>query len=183
MFSGKEKTRSKIEEIRLSPELLRIHSGYERSEVFLKLFLIGTFLLLLFFYQEIISVLKEKSIDQQLTLIAIPVFFLSSVVFAIYQMNRRRGKSFIVTDKGFFIDPLLADFWEDISEYKWNTAADVYRDLFSGKKQEISLLLYNNKGILPKIHDLVMYGIFFTADQVQYMDGIFSRLEIKKLEE
>jgi hypothetical protein len=59
----------------------------------------------------------------------------------------------------------------------------VYRDLFSGKKQEISLLLYNNKGNLPKIHDLVMYGIFFTADQVQYMDGIFSSLGIKKLEE
>lgn len=183
MFPGKEKTRSKIEEIRLSSELLRINSGYERSEVFLKLFLIGTFLLLLFFYQDIISVLKAKSIDQQLTLIAIPVFFLSSVVFAIYQINRRRGKAFIATEKGFFIDPFLADFWKDISEYKWNTATDVYRDLFSGKKQEVSLLLYNNKGNLPKIHDLVMYGIFFTADQVSYMDGVFSRLGIKKLDE
>ncbi|MDI6741965.1 MAG: hypothetical protein QMD11_04410 [Smithella sp.] len=183
MFSGKEKTKSMIDEIRLSSELLRINSGYERSEVFLKLFLIGTFLLLLFFHQDIISVLKVKSIDEQLTLIAIPVFFLSSVVFAIYQMNRRRGKTFIATEKGFFIEPLLADFWKDISEYKWNAATDVYRDLFSGKKQELSLLLYNNKGNLPKIHDLVMYGIFFTADQVPYMDGIFSRLGIKKLEE
>lgn len=182
MFPGKEKTKSKIEEIRLSSELLRIQSGYERSEVFLKLFIVGTFLLLLFFHQDIISVIKEKSPDEQLVLIAIPVFFLLSVIFAIYQINRRRGKAFIGTEKGFFIDPLLADFWKDISEYKWNTATNVYRDLFSGKKQEMSLLLYNNKGNLPKIYDLAMYGIFFTVDQVQYMDGIFSRLGIKKLE-
>ena len=171
-----------MEEIRLSSELLRINSGYDRSEVFLRLFLVGAFLLLLFFHQDIINILKEKSPDEQLVLIAIPVFFLSSVVFAVYQMNRRRGKTFIATEKGFFIDPLLADFWKDISEYKWNTATEVYRDLFSGRKQEISLLLYNHKGNLPKIHDLVMYGIFFTADQVQYMDGVFSRLGIKKLE-
>lgn len=77
----------------------------------------------------------------------------------------------------------MADFWKDISEYKWNTAMDVYRNLFSGKKTEASLLLYNNKGNLPKIHDLVMYGIFFTGDQIQHMDGIFSRLRIKKIEE
>ena len=58
MLVGRKKNIEKIEEIRLSSELLRINSGYERSEVFLKLFLMGTFLLLLFFYQEIISVLK-----------------------------------------------------------------------------------------------------------------------------
>lgn len=183
MFSGKDKIHSKIEEIRISSELLRINSIYERSEVFLKLFLIGTFLLLILFYKDIIGILKEKSLDQQMVIVGMPVFFLAIVIFALYQINRKRGKTFIATEKGFFIDPFLADFWKDIQEYKWNSAMDVHGDLFSKvNDKKVSLVLYNNVGNLPKIYDLTNFGIFFTADQIQYLDGMFSRLGIKRLD-
>jgi hypothetical protein len=97
-------------------------------------------------------------------------------------MNQNSGKTFIVTEKGFFIEPGLAEFWKDIDEYRWNVPSGANKDLFSGQNEGTSLLLFNNKGVWPKTFDLMQYNIFFTAGQMQQLDTICNRLEIKKTE-
>ena len=75
MFTGKEKNKLKIEEIRSSPELLRINSRFTGAEVLAKFFLILIVLFLIVFYEDIISLIKGKSLDEQLVLISMAVFF------------------------------------------------------------------------------------------------------------
>lgn len=180
MFTGKEKNKLKIEEIRSSPELLRINSRYTGAEVLAKFFLILIVLFLIVFYEDIISLIKGKSLDEQLVLISMAVFFLASVIFTIYKINQNRGKTFIATEKGLFIEPGLAEFWKDIDEYRWNTSAE--KDLPFGQSEGTSTLIFNKKGACPKTFDLMQYGIFFTPDQVQQVDNICNRLGIIKVE-
>lgn len=96
-------------------------------------------------------------------------------------MNKNSGKSLIVTEKGFFIEPVLAEFWQDIDEYKWNVLSGANKDISTGQNEGTSLILFNNKGAWPKAFDLTQYNIFFTPDQMQQMDTICNRLGIKKM--
>ncbi|MCX5847993.1 MAG: hypothetical protein NTW65_00890 [Deltaproteobacteria bacterium] len=134
-------------------------------------------LLPLVFYKDIINVLKEKSPDQQLVLVSMVVLFLAAFIFTLYKMNQNSGKTLIITEKGIFMDPLLAEFWKDIDEYKCNTSSENV----SGQTEGKSIIFFNNKGAWPKTFDLMRYGIFFTPDQVQQVDNICSRLGIKKI--
>ena len=180
MFTGKEGNKLKIEEIRLSPELLRINSRYAGGGGLAKILLILIVALPLLFYKDIINVIQKKSPDEQLVLVSMALIFLAAFFFTLYRMNRDSGKSLIMTEKGFFIEPGLAEFWKDIDEYRWNASAETA--LTSDQNEGTSLFLFNHKGVLPKNYDLVQYGIFFTPDQVQQADAICQRFGIKKLE-
>lgn len=182
MLIGTKKNKIKIDGIRSVPELLRIDSRYPKAGALTKFFLILLFVLLVAFHKDISALMKEKSLEEQLMLIGMSLFFLAFLVFTIYMMNQQRGKTFIVTEKGLFIEPTMAEFWKDIDEYKWNASAAVSKFLLSGKTEGTSLLLFNNKGAWPKAYDLIQYGIFFTPYQVQQVDDICHRLGIKKLE-
>lgn len=171
MFTKNRGNQFKIEEIRLSPELLRINSRYLGGGGLAKTLLILIIVLPLVFYKDIINIIKDKSPNEQLVLISMVVFFLAAFILTLYKMNQNSGKNLIITEKGFFIEPALAEFWKDIDEYKWNT--------FSGMS-EASLTLFNNKGAWPKAFDLTQYNIIFTPDQMQQMDTICNRLGIKK---
>jgi hypothetical protein len=178
MFAGKEENKLKIEEIRLSPELLRINSRYAGGGGLAKILLILIVSLSLIFYKDIIRVIKDKSPDEQLVLIAMAVLFLAAFFFTLYKKSQNSGKTLIVSEKGLFIEPLLAEFWKDIDEYKCNTSAENV----SGQMKGTSIIFFNNKGAWPKTFDLMQYGIFFTPQQVVQVENICSRLGIKKLE-
>jgi len=97
-------------------------------------------------------------------------------------MTQNSGKVLIVTEKGFFIEPGLAEFWKDIDKYRWNVPSGTNKDLFSGQNEGTSLLLFNNKGAWPKTFDLMQYGIYFTSDQMPQVDTICNRMGIKRSE-
>jgi len=178
MFTGKEGNKLKIEEIRLSPELLRINSRYAGGGGLAKILLILIVALPLLFYKDIINVIQKKSPDEQLVLVSMALIFLAAFFFTLYKMGQNSGKTLIVTEKGFFIEPGLAEFWKDIDEYKSNVSSENV----SGQKEGKSIIFLNNKGAWPQTFDLRQYGIFFTPDQVQQVDNICQRLGIKNLE-
>lgn len=178
MFAGNEENKLKIEEIRLSPELLRINSRYKGGGGLAKVLLILLVALLLVFYKDIINILKDKAPNEQLVLIAMAVIFIAAFFFTLYKMSQNSGKTLIITEKGFLIEPVLAEFWKDIDEYKCSTSPENA----SGQTEGKSIIFFNNKGTWPKTFDLMQYGIFFTPEQIGQMDNICSRLEIKKLE-
>ena len=175
MFQAKEGNKLKIEEIRLSPELLRINSRFTGGGSLAKIIIILMVALGLIFYKDIINILKEKYPNEQFVLVAMVLLFLAVLIFTIYRMNRISGKTLIITEKGFFIEPLLAQYWKDIDEYRWNTVPET-------QKEGTSLLLFNNRGSWPKTFDLGAYGFFFTPEQMLQADNIFQRLGIKKTE-
>jgi hypothetical protein len=182
MFSKKEKIKVLADEIRQAPELLRINPRQDNSGMILKLFLVVCGLLLVFFYDKVVDILLQKPLNQQMALIGMTLSCVAVVILTLFKLWQARGKLLIITEKGAFIEPFFAERWQDISEYQWNTPGK-NRDLLSIKQENPSLFLYNNKGSWPKIYDLANYGIFFTADQVQYLEGLFHRLGIKKREE
>jgi len=180
MFKGKEDYKLKIEEIRLSPELLTIHSRYTGGAGLEKFILILIVSLLLVFYKDIIYIIKDKEQDEQLVLVSIVVLFLTAFFFTLYKMNRNSRKFLIVTEKGLFIEPDFAESWKDIDEYRWIASSEAKKDIFTGQKAETSLMLSDNKGTWPKTFDLMSYGIYFTPDQIQQVDNICQRWGIKK---
>ena len=182
MWKGKEGYKLKIEEIRLSPELLRINSRNTGGAGLAKILIILFAILPLLFYKDIVHIIKDKEPDQQLILISMVILFSAAFVFALYKMNQNSGKILIMTEKGFFIDPLIAGFWKDIHEYKWNSYNDSKGVCFPGQSAEISLMLIDNKGTWPKTYDLMNYYIFFNPDQMQQVDNLLNRFGIKKLE-
>ena len=182
MFTKNNGYQLKIEDIRLSPELLRINSRYTIGGGLAKIILILIVALPLVFYKDIIHIIKDKSPDEQLVLTAMAVFFLAAFFFTLYKMAQNSGRVLIVTEKGFFVEPGLAEFWKDIDEYRWNVPSGANKDLFSGQNEVTSLLLFNNKGAWPKKFDLMQYGIYFTSDQMPQVDTIFNRMGIKRSE-
>jgi hypothetical protein len=182
MFTKNKGNQLKTEEIRLSPELLRINSLYTGGGGLAKILLILIVALPLVFYEDIIHIIKDKSPDEQLVLVAMAVFFLAAFFFTFYKMTQNSGKVLIVTEKGFFIEPELAEFWKDIDEYRWNVPSGANKDMLTGQNEGISLLLFNNKGAWPEAFDLMQYNIFFTTEQMQQMDNTCNRLGIKKTE-
>lgn len=182
MPRGTKKNKEKIDEIRSASELLRLESRYAKAGTPTKFFLILLFVLLLVFYKDIMDLLKEKSLEQQLMLVGMFLFFLAALIFTVYMINLQRGKTLIVTDKGLFIEPTLAQFWKEIDEYRWSSSEAVSKFLLFGKTEGTSLLLFNNKRALPKTYNLIQYGMFFTPQQIEQVDQLCKRLEIKKSE-
>lgn len=178
----KEESKLKIEEIRLSPELLRINSCSTSGGGLAKIIFILIVSLSLIFYKDIIHILKDKEPDEQLVLVAIVLLFLAAFFFTLFRMNRNSGKTLAITEKGFFIAPDLAEFWKDIDEYRWNSFSNAISNLTSGQKEVSSIVLIKNKGGWPKTFDLTLYDIFFTPEQIQQVDNICNRLGIKKMD-
>jgi len=179
MFIGTKKNQGKIEEIRTAPELLRIEAQYARGEGALKLFLLLMVALLFVYHQDLIGMLKEKTKEQQIVLAVMILLFMAALVFTLYMMKRRRGKTLVVTEKGLFVEPSLAQLWQDIDEYRWHVSPDLNNFLFSGQKHGATLFLVSNKDVWPKIYDLAPHGIFFTPQQMKQVDDLCRRLGIK----
>ncbi len=179
MFIGTKKNQGKIEEIRTAPEVLRIEAQYARGEGALKLFLLLMVALLFVYHQDLIGMLKEKTKEQQIVLAVMILLFMAALVFTLYMMKRRKGKTLVVTEKGLFVEPSLAQLWQDIDEYRWHVSPDLNNFLFSGQKRGATLFLVNNKGVWPKIYDLAPHGIFFTPQQMKQVDDLCRRLGIK----
>jgi len=182
MFIGTKKNKEKIDAIRAAPEVLRIEAQYARGEGALKLFLLLMAALLFVSHEDLIGMFKDKTKEQQIVLAGMFLFFLAALVFTLYMMRRRRGKTLVVTEKGLFVAPSLAQFWQEIDEYRWHVAPDLNNFLFSGQKHGATLLLVSNKGVWPKIYDLASHGIFFTPQQIQKVDDLCRRLGIKMAE-
>ena len=182
MFNSTKRNQEKIDEIRMAPELLRIDAQYARGEGALKLFLLLLVALLFVYHEGLISMLKEKTTQQQIVLVGMIFLFMTALVFTLYMMKRRKGKTLVMTEKGLFMEASFALFWRDINEYGWNFSSAVNNFLFSGQKRGASLLLVKNKGVWPKMYDLAPHGIFFTPQQMQQVDDLFRRLGIKKAE-
>jgi hypothetical protein len=182
MFIGKNKNKQKIDEIRTASEVLRIEAQYARGEGALKLFLLLLVALLFVYHEDLIGMLKGKTAQQQIVLAGMILLFMAALVLTLYMMKRIKGKALIVTEKGLFVEPSFAQLWQDIDEYKWNTAPDLNNLLFSGAKQGVSLILMNTRGAWPQIHDLAYQGIFFTPQQIQQVGDLCKRLGIKKTE-
>jgi hypothetical protein len=179
MFIGTKKNQEKIEEIRTAPELLRIEAQYARGEGALKLFLLLIVAILFVYHEDLIGMFKEKTKEQQIVLAGMLFIFMAALVFTLYMMKRRKGKALVVTEKGMFVEPSLAQLWQDIDEYRWHVSPDLNNFLFSGQKHGATLFLVNNKGLWPKIYDLAPHGIFFTPQQIQQVDDLLKRQGIK----
>ncbi|HNV64500.1 MAG TPA: hypothetical protein PL134_02165 [Smithellaceae bacterium] len=182
MFNSTKRNQGKIDEIRMAPELLRIDAQYARGEGALKLFLLLLVALLFVYHEGLIGMLKEKTTQQQIVLVGMILLFMTALVFTLYMMKRRKGKTLVMTEKGLFMETSFALFWRDINEYGWNFSSAMNNFLFSGQKRGASLLLVKNKGVWPKMYDLAPHGIFFTPQQMQQVDDLFRRLGIKKAE-
>jgi len=183
MFIGTKENQKKIEEIRTAPEVLRIEARSAGGEAALKLFLLLLAALLFVYRESFLGMFREKTTQQQIVLGGMILFFLAAVLLTLYVMKRRKGTTLVVTEKGLFVEPSLAQFWRDIEEYQWRDSPNVNNLLFSGMKQEATLFLVNNKGAWPKIYDLGRYGIFFTPQQMRQWDDLCKRLGIKKGQE
>ncbi len=179
MFIGTKKNQEKIEEIRTASEVLRINAQHVRGEGALKLFLLLFVALLFVYHEDLIGMLKGKTTQQQIVLGGMILFFLAALVFTLYMMKRRKGKTLVVTEKGLFVESSLAQLWQDIDEYRWHVSPDLNNFLFSGQKQGATLLLVKNKGVWPKIYDLAPLGIFFLPQQIKQVDDLCRRLGIK----
>jgi len=179
MFIGTKKNQEKIEEIRTAPEVLRIEAQYARGEGALKLFLLLMVALLFVYHQDLIGMLKEKTKEQQIVLALMILLFMAALVFTLYMMKRRKGKTLVVTEKGLFVEPSFAQLWQDIDEYRWHVSPDLNNFLFSGQKHGDTLFLVNNKGAWPQIYDLAPHGIFFTPQQMKQVDDLCRRRGIK----
>lgn len=182
MLIGTKNNQEKIEEIRTAPELLRIDAQHTRGEGALKLFLLLLVALLFVYHEDLIGMLKDKTKEQQIVLAGMFLIFGAALVFTLYMMKRRRGKTLVVTEKGLFVEASLAQFWQDIDEYRWHVSPDLNNFLFSGQKHGLSLLLVNNKGAWPKVYDLAPHGIFFTPPQIRQVDDLCRHRGIKMAE-
>ena len=166
------------------PELLRIDSRNEQGRTIIIAFLAGIFLLFFYYFKDVVNFIKGKAFDQQFVLAFMAALFLAALVGTIFKINRARRKTLIMTEKGFYIEPMLAEFWNDIAEYKWNTVQDASGNPIAGSGKEKSLLLFfNNQGSSPGICDLAQYGIFFTTDQIQQVERHCLLWGIKKIGE
>ena len=112
--------KKKIQEIQSAPELLRINSRYKKMTDSSKKLFIALILVLFVAYLSICMVfLKEKGGSEQIAFISLTAVLLAIALFVFYTTNRRKGSPFIITEKGLFAEPGIAEYWEDIESYAW----------------------------------------------------------------
>lgn len=185
----------KIREIRSEPELLRINSRYKKMTDFSKKLFIAFILILFIAYLSICMVfLKEKGGSEQIAFISLTAILLAIALFVFYTTNRRKGSPLIITEKGVFAEPGIAEFWEDIESYAWEEYMGALNKTdFSANDYRISLLIYTknfwNTNIEAKAprtlsfrdHSMLsQYGVFFTPDEVEETNKIFQSFGIKR---
>jgi hypothetical protein len=86
------------------------------------------------------------------------------------------------------MEPWIAELWEDIEQYGWESFRGASRVALS-KKGEGTCLYIRNKGLWQRnieswfAHSaLSQYGIFFNKEQVETAEAIFKAQEISKIE-
>lgn len=180
--------RKKIQEIRSAPELLRVNSFYKQPTDLRRNILIAIIVILFVFYLSIMMfVLNEKSVGERVAFIFATAMMLGIALFVFFTSYRRRDSSFVITEKGVFAEPGIAEFWEDIQEYGWEPFKSWNRVALSRKYGEGITLRIINKGLFQRNIErwiwhsvLTQYGIFFNPEQVQMTDKIFQKYGIKK---
>ncbi len=142
MFNSTKRNQEKIDEIRMAPELLRIDAQYARGEGALKLFLFLLVALLFVYHESLIGMLKEKTTQQQIVLVGMILLFMTALVFTLYMMKRRKGKTLVMTEKGLFMEASSPCSGGILTNTDGIFSSAVNNFLFSGQKRGASLLFW-----------------------------------------
>jgi hypothetical protein len=114
---------------------------------------------------------------------SLPVALSTALLLAAFSAE---GIPLIFTEKGIYLSPRVAELWEDIEEYGWETFRGMRRTSLSRQGEGTTLYIIN-KGFQHNIEPyfnhsvLSQYGIFFTPEQIQEAEKIFSQYGIRRI--
>lgn len=183
--------RKKIKEIQEARELMRIESRFKKASAFIRNISIGSiivfyFLSLYFYLMNTMDKSTEERIAMALTAFSVIIM----LIVVVNKILTTRGNPLIITKKGIAFDHDIAEFWDDIQEYGWESFKGWKKMYLSRKYGEGITLLIINKGlwqrnILPNpSHSLLAnWAVFFTPEQIQEAENIFNKYGIKKNKE
>lgn len=170
----------KVRDILSAEELLRIEPLDVSLPKPLKFILIG---LLSLGYVYVLS----RNYDDILLILG--VSFAYVVILIAIVLLGKRSSPLIFTVRGIVKYPYLAEFWEDIDEYGWETFRGITKVPFSSQREGTCLYILNKGTFQRNVETwtghtmLAQYGIFFTPEQIQETEKIFQRFDIKKIAE
>ena len=174
--------KQKIRGILIGNELLRIESIHRKVPKWIRY----TALLIISIGYILALLLRLNEEELWLWVSAISVLYVLILVVVVRMTNEKNP--FIVTEKGIVVDPYLAEVWEDIEGYGWETFKGLNRISLSAKER--TCLLIVNKGRFQRNLEnisnhsmLAQYGIFFNSEQMAETEIIFSQFGIRKIYE
>ena len=173
--------KQKIREILIGNELLRIESIHRKVPKWIRY----TALLIISIGYILALLIRLNEEELWLWVSAISVLYVLILLVIIRMTNE--GNLFIVTEKGIVVDPYLAELWEDIEGYGWETFKGLNRISLSAKER--TCLLVVNKGRFQRNHEnisnhsmLAQHGIFFNSEQIAKAEVIFGQFGIRKIQ-
>jgi len=129
----------------------------------------------------------DNSVGERIAVSFMVFSLMMGVFLPITKILTTRGNPLLITKRGIALAPSMAEFWEDIQEYGWQSFKGWNKIYFSRKYGEGVTLLIINKGlsqrnILPyPVHSaLANWAVFFTPEQIQLVEHIFNQHGIKK---
>ena len=101
----------------------------------------------------------------------------------------RKATPFVITNRGLLKYPYVAEFWEDLENYTWETFTGFSRLPLQPADKVTTLYLVNKGGILRQRNIenrtghtvLGNCGIFFSAEQIALTDKLFQDHGIKRI--
>jgi hypothetical protein len=173
--------KGKMREILSAPEILRIEPQDIKFSKKLQLIII---LIISIGYAMFIYKMIERS---NLELLFVTGLF--AVIIVAILLLSRKTTPFVITNRGLLKYPYVAEFWEDIESYTWETFTGAKRLPLQPSHSVTTLYLVNKGGILRQrnIENRTGHtvfgncGIFFTHDQIEATDRIFQEHGIKKI--
>ena len=110
------------------------------------------------------------------------------IIVAILMLGQK-STPLVITNRGILKYPYVAEFWEDIESYTWETFTGSTRLPIQPGDSVATLYLVNKGGILRQRNIenrtghtvLANCGIFFSPEQIESTDKIFQEHGIKKL--
>ncbi len=175
--------KKKIREVLSAKELLRVASVEKKLPESLKYII---FILITLVYLYALNINQGEDTFMIWIVIVSMLYLLMLVV--IIRFTKGRGASLVITEKGVVINPMLAELWEDINKYGWETFKGTTKTSFFSKREGTSLLILN-KGTFQRNTEtwtghtmLGQYGIIFTPEQIEKADRIFKEYGVNKYE-
>ncbi len=181
-------TRKRLKEIREARELLRIESRFKKAPDFVRNILFGAVIVIysgfLFFY---LTSTVDNSAGERIAISFVVLSCIMGVFFPINKILTTRGNPLLITERGIALAPSMAEFWEDIQEYGWQSFQGLNKIYCSRKYGEGVTLLIINKGLsqrnilpYPEHSALANWAVFFTPEQSRVVEHIFNQHGIKK---
>lgn len=174
---------NKINNILSAKELLRVTSVEKKIPEFLKYIFI---ILITAVYLYTLNINQGE--DTFMIWIVIVSMLYLLILVVVIRFTKGRGASLVITEKGVVINPMLAETWEDINRYGWETFKGTTKTSFFSKREGTSLLILNKGTFQRNIETwtghtmLGQYGILFTLEQIEKADRIFKEYGINKYE-